>query len=202
MKLSQKLNLWGGKLDAEVSNNVLILTHKGLMSLSVTKYSLDDIDPDFDTYKSFSLGAAIASLLAFIMSVYLLWYGKTYYESPEDAEYLFGSLIAFVAFVIATFKSIKSRINVVTFISNEGGVLFNLHGGKPCSDVLNSFCIELSERIKKIRYGELSSQQLNEILSKHVHFLFEHDVLNELELKSAINKINGKTSVNVVSINQ
>ena len=198
--LEQRLGIFGGKLKLYVNNeDVLIITHKKMLNTSITKYLLDNIDPRFESYKQFSLGAAITSIACLSASVFLWWYGKTYHQPPDDGAYLFFSFITFIASIIAGVKAYKSWVNIVCFNSHDGRRLFSILGNKPDSNKVEEFCRNLGKRIERIRYnGEISRDRMSEILKRYVEFLYENRVLNEIEVKSAIARISNKRNISVI----
>lgn len=204
MELQQRLSIYGGKLNLSVNNDdVLVITHKKLMNSSTTKYLLDNIDPRCESFRQFSIIAAITSVACLTISICLVWYGKTYYEPPDDGAYLFFSFITFMAFLIAGIKAYRSRVNVVCFNSHDGRRLFSILGNKPNSKEVEVFCENLGKRIERIRYnGEISSDRMAEILKRHVEFLFEQSILNESETKSAIERISKKSKISVVDFSK
>ena len=202
MEITQKTGMFGGKVSVHITNNdELIFTHEKMLNKSTSKYLLDHIDPLFESYKQFSMAAAITSAVFLVLAIFLYWYGKTQFSPPEDVGYLFISGIFFIAALIAGAKAIKSRLNVVCFNSHDGRRLFSLFGNKPSATEVEKFCDGLKKRIERIKYnGEISNDRMLEILGKHVDFLFEHDVLNQSEREAALKKISSKSKLNVVKL--
>ncbi len=204
MKLSQRLGVLGGKLDISLGNDdVLVINHKKYLNVNESRYLLDHIDPRYELYKQFSLPAAIASGMFLVVAVFLWWYGKTYYQPPDDVGYLFMSIVCFVAFIISGVKAINSRVNVICFNAPDGRRLFSILGNKPNTKEVRRFSDALVKRIERIRYnGEISNERMADILEKHVEFLCEQGVLSLSEKKVAINRIQNKTKFNVVKLNE
>lgn len=201
MNLEQRLSVLGGKLTLEVaSDDVLVVTHRKIMNLSSTRYLLDNIDPRYESFKQFSLVAAVTSVLGLILALFLGWYGKTYYEPPNDAAFWFFSFISFIVFMVAGARALRSRVNVICFNSHDGRRLFSLLGNKPSEGKVREFCDSLAHRIEGIRYrGEISGERFAAILGRHVDFLYEQNVLSESEVKSALERIKNKSKLSVVS---
>ena len=204
MEISQKKGMFGGKFSVQVTNNdELIFTHEKLLNKNTSKYLLDHIDPLFESYKQFSMAAAVSSVVFLLLSVFLYWYGKANFVPPEDVGYLFMSVIFFIASLVAGVKAFKSRLNVVCFNSNDGRRLFTLYGNKPSSEEVENFCDGLKKQIERIKYnGEISPDRMADILEKHVDFLFEHDVLSQADSDSAKKRIASKNKLNVVQISK
>jgi len=202
MEIIQKVGIFGGKFSVHITeNDELIFTNEKLFNKNTSKYLLDHIDPLCESYKQFSMAAAITSIIFLALAVSLYWYGTTYLTPPNDAGFLFMSAIFFIGFLVAGIKAIRSRLNIVCFNSHDGRRLFSLYGNKPSANEVEVFCDNLKTQIERIRYnGEISNERLSEILGKHVDFLFENDVLNESERQTALNKINNKTKLNVVEL--
>jgi len=202
MKISQKTGLFSGKVTAHIANNdELIFTHEKMLNKNTTKFLLDHIDPLYESHKQFSTIAAVMSLTFFTLSIFLYWYGKSYFVPPEDIGYLFMSAITFIASLAAGTKALRSKLNVVCFKSHDGRRLFTLYGNKPSTKEVELFCKSLKNKIDKIKYnGEISSERMKEILSRHVEFLFENNVLSQTEKETALNKISNKTNLNVVKL--
>lgn len=202
MEISQKTGLFGGKVSVHVANNdELIFNHEKMFNKNTSKYLLDHIDPLFESYKRFSTIAAVMSVIFITLSIFLYWYGKTYFVPPEDVGYIFMSFITFVAALIAGIKAFKSRLNVVCFNGHDGRRLFSLYGNKPSVKEVEVFCDSLKRKIERIKYnGEISNERMKEILGKHVDFLFENNVLSQAERDSALNKIANKSKLNVVTL--
>jgi len=202
MEIIQKVGVFGRKFSVHITgNDELIFTNEKLFNKNTSKYLLEHIDPLYESYKQFSMAAAITSIIFLVLAISLYWYGTTYLTSPNDAGFLFMSVIFFVAALIAGVKAIRSRLNVVCFNSHDGRRLFSLYGNKPSTKEVEMFCDNLKTQIERIRYnGEISNERLSEILGKHVNFLFENGVLGESERQTAFNKINNKTKLNVVKL--
>jgi hypothetical protein len=201
VELIQKLSILGGKLKLHVGNDdVLVITKEKIMNTSTTKYLLDNIDPRCESYKQFSVVAAFTSIVCLALSIFFGWYGKTYHEPPDDGAYLFFSIITFFGFIITAVKAYRSKINIVCFNSHDGRRLFSILGSQPSSDEVTRFCEALAKRIEKIRYnGEISYERMAVILKTHVEFLYEQNVLNEIEVKTAIDRISSKTRFSVLN---
>jgi len=202
MEIIQKVGVFGRKFSVHVTeNDELIFTNEKLFNKNTSKYLLDHIDPLYESYKQFSMAAAISSIVFLVLAVSLYWYGTTYLTPPNDAGFLFMSVIFFIAALIAGVKAIRSRLNVVCFNSHDGRRLFSLYGNKPSSNEVEEFCNNLKTQIERIRYnGEISNERLSEILAKHVDFLFENGVLSQTEKESALKKIENKTKLNVINL--
>lgn len=202
MELIQKVGIFGGKFSVRITeSDELIVSNEKLFNRNTSKYLLDHIDPLFESFKQFSMAAAITSIVFLVLAVSLLWYGRTYLSPPNDVGFLFMSGIFFIAFFIAGIKAIRSRLNIVCFNSHDGRRLFTLYGNKPNANEVELFCENLKKQIERIRYnGEISNERLSEILGKHVEFLFENGVLSQTEKESALNKIINKTKLNVVNL--
>ena len=202
MELVQKVGLFGGKFSVHITeNDELIFSNEKLFNKNTSKYLLDHIDPLYESYKQFSIAAAITSIVCLALAVSLLWYARTNLTPPEDVGFLFISGIFFIASFIAGIKAIRSRLNIVCFNSHDGRRLFTLYGNKPNTNEVELFCENLKKQIERIRYnGEISNERLSEILGKHVEFLFENDVLSQVEKESALKKITNKTKLNVVNL--
>lgn len=204
MQLQQKTGLLGGKLTITVDEqDVLSIEHKKFMNTIQNQFLLDNIDPQYGLFKGFSLASAVFAAISLIASIILLWYGKTYHSPPDDGAYLFFSILLFGAFLIAGVKAMKSRRNIIYFNSVDGERLFNILGNKPNPQKVHEFCNNLKNRIESIRYrGEISVERMQEILTRHVEFLYKHKVLNDAELNSALNRIKDKSKINVVDFGQ
>ena len=202
MEIIQKVGVFGRKFSVHVTeNDELIFTNEKLFNKSTSKYLLDHIDPLYESYKQFSMAAAISSIVFLVLAISLYWYGTTYLTPPNDAGFLFMSVIFFIAALIAGVKAIRSRLNVVCFNSHDGRRLFSLYGNKPSSKEVEEFCNNLKTQVERIRYnGEISNERLSEILGKHVNFLFENGVLSQTEKESALKKIENKTKLNVINL--
>lgn len=202
MEITQKVGIFGGKLSVRINeNDELIFTNEKLFNKNTSKYLLDHIDPLYESYKQFSMAAAIATIVFLALAVFLLWYGKINLTPPNDVGFLLMSGIFFIAAFITGVKTIRSRVNIVCFNSHDGRRLFSLFGNKPSVKEVKLFCNNLKKQIKKIRYnGEISNERLSEILGKHVEFLFENDVLSQTEKVNALKKITNKTKLNVVNL--
>jgi hypothetical protein len=202
MKITQRAGFFGGKFTLHItSHDELVLTNEKILNKSTSKYLLDNINPLYESYKQFSMPAAIMSVVFMVLSIFLFWYGKTYFTPPNDVAYLFMSSIIFIAALVAGVKALRSRLNIVCFNSIDGRRLFSLFGNKPSTEEVEYFCEELKKQIERIRYnGEISSERMADILGRHVEFLYEHEVLSQAEKESALNKITNKTKFKVVSL--
>lgn len=201
MNLEQRLSVLGGKLTLEVtSDDVLVVTHRKIMNLSSMRYLLDNIDPRYESFKQFSLVAAVTSVLGLILAIFLGWYGKTHYEPPNDGAFWFFPFISSIVFMVAGVRALRSRVNVICFNSHDGRRLFSLLGNKPSEGKVREFCDNVAHKIEGIRYrGEISGERFAEILGRHVDFLYEQNVLNESEVKLALERIKNKSKLSVVS---
>ena len=202
MELVQKVGLFGGKFSVHITeNDELIFSNEKLFNKNTSKYLLDHIDPLYESYKQFSIAAAITSIVFLALAVSLLWYARTNLTPPNDVGFLLMSGIFFIASFIAGIKAVRSRLNIVCFNSHDGRRLFTLYGNKPSTNEVKLFCENLKTQIERIRYnGEISNERLSEILGKHVEFLFENDVLSQAEKENALKKIINKTKLNVVNL--
>lgn len=202
MQISQRLGLFGGKLSTRVgSDDVLTIAHEKLFNKNETRYLLDHIDPRYDTLRRFSVASAVTSLISILLSAALLWYGKTYLVPPDDGVVLFFSGLLFITALIAGLKALRSRMNLVLFNSHDGRRLFTLYGNKPNAQEVTEFCLQLAKRIERIRYsGELSTERMSSILTKHADYLAEQGVLSEAEHKAVLSRIAKKGKPSVVSI--
>jgi hypothetical protein len=202
MDLEQRLSFFGGKLKLHIgTDDVLVVTHKKMMNTSHTKYLLDNIDPRYESFRHFSISSAMTSIIFLTISVYSWWYGTTHHQAPDDGIYWFVSFISFIIFLTAGVKALQSRVNVVCFNAHDGRRLFSVLGNKPSTKYVKEFCDQLGKRIERIHYnGEFSSERTADILTKHVEYLFEQNILSESEVKLALDRISNKAKLNVVSI--
>lgn len=201
MKLNQKIGILKGTLEIEVgSDDIIYITHANIFNKSTFKYSLDDIDPNFVTYNGFSFSASVISIASFVIGLSMLLFGMNFKQAPDDFIYYFTFFILIFPAVGYGVKALKSKVNLVTFNFRNGTRSFSLLGNKPNSEQVESFCKSLSARIGKIRYnGDISKDRLNEILKKHIEFIFENGLLNESEMENLKQKVDQKTKPNVVS---
>ncbi|MCP5426039.1 MAG: hypothetical protein H6970_13375 [Gammaproteobacteria bacterium] len=201
MELEQRFGLLGGKIKVSVNNDdVLIITHKTFMNSNTNRYLLDSIDPRYESIRHFSVAAGASAVVYLALSVFFGWYGKTYYEPPDDGGWLFFSLITFVAFLIAAVKAYRSRINVVRFRSIDGNWLFSILANKPSAGDVENFCERLENRIERIRYrGAISNERMANNLRRHVEFLFAQKVLSETEARLALTRISNKFKLRVLN---
>lgn len=201
MKLEQKTGLLGQKLKLSIANNdTLILTHKRFMNSSNVKYLLDDIDPNYDIYKEFSIAAALTSLLAFLFASFLAWQSTTV-SAPEDGPYYLFSFLLVMAAVVAGIKAFKSRVNVIAFSAIDGRHLFSIFANRPDEETVQNFSDYLGKVIQKIRYSEdVSIERRSEMLLKHVEFLLEENVLSSSEASSAMKRITANKKAPVVKL--
>lgn len=73
-------------------------------------------------------------------------------------------------------------------------------GNKPNEEKVKEFCDGLAQKIEGIRYrGEISGERFAAILTRHVDFLFEQNVLSDSEVKAAHERIKNKSKLSVVS---
>jgi len=202
MRLEQKLSITGGKLTLSVENNdVLVITHKKLMNSSSSRYLLDDIDPRYHSFQEFSLAATLISLICFVFSICIGWYGKTHYSPPDDGAFLFFSFITFIGAIISGVKAVNSRANVISFNNARNGYrLFSIFGNKPSQEEVEKFCSDLCKTIESIRYSEeLSNKKMSDVLTRHVEFLSEQKVLSDDEVRAALMRIENRMRPNVVN---
>ncbi len=202
MQLSQKLGILKGRLIIRVGgDDVVYLDNEKFLNKRESKYLLDEIDPCYENFKQFSILSAGIAIISVILSAVCLWYGTTYLTPPNDGGMLFMAIAFFVVALISAVKAFKSRLNVICFKSNDGRQLFNILGNKPSENTAKEFAKSLANRIEKIRYnGDISIDRMSEILRKHVEFLHEQKILNEIEVKSALEKIENRTRPNVVNM--
>lgn len=140
-------------------------------------------------------------MISILLSASLIWYGKTYLEPPDDGVFLFFSGLLFITAIIAGLRALSSRMNLVLFNSHDGRRLFSLYGNKPSTQDVTTFFQQLEKRIERIRYsGELSTERMSSILTKHADYLVEQGVLSETEHKAVIGRIEKKGKPSVVSI--
>jgi hypothetical protein len=202
MKLLQKLGILKGSLLLNASaDDTLEITHRSIFTKSTNNYLLDNIDPRFTTYKGFSMQATIVALLAFPVALISVWYGMNFLEPPADGGPFF---LAFIMSLIAIFfgiKAFRSRVNVISFSSIQGNILFVIPANKPSESEVSKFCSYLCERINKIRYnGDISKERLNEIIKRHIEFLHEQKIIDEPEMNRFKKVADSKISLSIVTM--
>ncbi|WP_339414468.1 hypothetical protein [Pseudomonas sp. EA_35y_Pfl2_R5] len=204
MEFIQSIGFFKGKLKITVgSDDVLTLSQVKFLNKVENKFLLDNIDPQYDVYKNFSIGAFTTSTISLVLAILTTWYGSTYFQPPDDGPYLLTSGLLFMSFFFFGVNAYKSKISVVCFNGHNGQRLFSILGNKPNSEKVTMFCNEIKNRIERIKYnGEISAERMAGILEKHVEFLCEHQVLSSEEKAQAIARINTRKKPTVVKLHE
>lgn len=203
MEFTQKFGIFQGKLRVIVSDDdILTFRHERFLNKIENKFLLDSIDPQFDIFKRFSLSASILFITSLLLAILSGWYGSHYFQPPDDSVYILFTVIFLSTSVISGFKAYKSKINLVCFNDVNGRRIFSLLGNKPNETEVSKFCEALKKKIERIKYnGEISPERMAAILQRHVAFLHEHQVLNEQEAHTAIQRIKDKQKPRVLNFN-
>lgn len=204
MEFVQNIGFFKGKLKITVgSDDVLTLSQEKLLNKIENKFLLDNIDPQYDVYKSFSIGAFSTSIISLALAILTTWYGNTYFQPPDDGPFLLTAGLLFMSFFFFGVNSYKSKINVVCFNGHNGQRLFSILGNKPSNEKVTVFCNELKSKIERIRYnGEISAERMAGILEKHVELLYENQVLSAEEKAQAIARINTRKKPTIVKFHE
>ena len=203
MEFKQKIGIFEGTLIVTVGDDdTLTFRHERFLNKVEYKYLLDNIDPKFDVYKSFSVPALVFSVVSFFLSIICAWYGRHYFQPPDDGIYIFFAIVFVVTSIVSGYKAHKSKVNLISFNNINGQRLFSMLGNKPSEAAIGRFCDDLKQKIERIKYnGEISPERMAGILERHVVFLYEHQVLTEQEALAAIDKIKEKQKPKIVHLN-
>lgn len=205
MELIQKIGIFKGKIRITIDNDdTLTLRQDKLFNKIESRILLDNISPQFDFYKSFSIRAFSISIISLLAAIVLIAASESDIEhantATQDPFWAFASGLAMVSFFFGV-NAYQSRINAVSINNNNGQRLFLIHGNRPSEFEVRKFCEELKSRIERIRYnGEISEERMAAILERHVEFLHEHQVLSVEDKDQAISRIKVRRKSNIVRL--